>query len=151
MLSILAPLSPESITSLLESRLQMEPPGRKAAVIASFAQVAGLVSGRLGRDSLRLAMSEVGTPRDGDAPPVTARRATCKAVAEALAFQPGEQDAARAALPEGTTVVDAGGFGPARLWFQVQIDAFGESADPRQAAMVATARRELAEIDALLG
>ena len=31
-------------------------------------------------------------------------------------------------------------------WFQAQIDAWAGSTDPRQAAMVATAARELAEL-----
>lgn len=150
---VVAPLSHDSLSTLLSDRLDVQPEGRKAAVIASFSQVAALVGGRIGRDSLRLAMQEVSTPRDGDTPPITARRATCAAVAAALVFLPGELQAALdAALAApgraGDWTLDHGGFRPARLWFQAQIDAWEGSTDPRLAAMAATAARELAELPA---
>ena len=144
------PITPDYLTALLTERLEMGPPARKEAVVASFAQVAALCPDRLGRDSLLLAMRTVGVPREGDAPPVAARRATCAAIAAALEWQPGEMNAAYDALPPASAAngyaVDGGGFGPAEVWFQVQIDAWANSDDPRQKAMAATAARELEEI-----
>lgn len=147
---ILDPITPETLTALLQERLDLQPEARRQAVIASFAQVAALeaVNGHLGRESLWLAMRHVSTPREGDTPAIAARRTTCKAVADALAWQPGELDAAIEATPLVYPHIgrDMGGFGPARLWFEAQIQAFAESTDPRQVAMAATATRELSEL-----
>lgn len=150
MLRVLAPITPDYLTALLTERLQMEPPARREAVIASFSQVAALCPGRPGRDSLLLAMRTLGVPREGDTPPVVARRSTCAAVAEALEWRPGEMNAAYDALPAASAAngyaIDRGGFEPAEAWFQAQIDAWGLSSDPRLKAMAATAVRELEEI-----
>lgn len=151
MLTPLAPLTPEYIRLLLTDRLQMEPPARKAAVVTSFVQVAKLCGDRVGRDSLRLAMSDLATARDGDAPPVAARRTTCAAVAEALAFRPGELDAAMQAAPYSPGGINAGGYREAGFWFGAQVDAWTDSTDPRLVAMAATAKRELSEIEAVSG
>ena len=145
-----APITPDYLTPILTERLEIDPPARKTAVIASFVQVAALCPDRIGRDSLLLAMRTLGVPREGDTPPVAARRSTCAAVAAALEWQPGEMNAAYDALPAPSGpndyAIDGGGFGPAEVWFQVQIDAWANSEDPRQRAMAATAARELEEI-----
>ena len=146
--AILSPVHPELLRLLLDARIQMEPPARKAAVIASFVQVARLIPGKIGRDSLVLGMRVAATARDGDTPPVTARRATCAAVAEALKWRPGEMQQAfdDISLCADTPGINGGGLEDAAKWFQAQIDAWAGSQDPRLAAMAATAARELAEV-----
>ena len=112
----------------------ISPDGRKNAVAESVAQVEKLTGWK--GTAMIPAFRLLSVPKDGDAPPVAARRRT---LAEIVA----------AAEAAGAPVCAYNGSADVAHWFDVQIDAFGGSSDPRQAAMAATAEREFAELKAL--
>lgn len=104
------------------------PEGRANAIKATLTQIAGLYNAKnVAPRDLAAAFTLLGQDRDGDTPPVTARRATCRDIAAAMNLT-------------GGTAHQAG------VWFDAQVSAWCGSSDPRQRAMAETARRELAEI-----
>lgn len=113
------------------------PEGRANAIRFSLKQIAALRSvDSVSQASLADAFRYLAIPREGDTPPITARRATCAQLADAL--RPGGIDT----TGDQTRI-------SATPWFLAQIDAWTGSEDPRLAAMAATAARELAEIGEL--
>jgi hypothetical protein len=113
------------------------PEARGTAVRASFEQIATLPGADAADDAaVWEALRRLSVPREGDAPPVTARRTTLAQVVERVAGLCGTHSH----LTPDDSVEGA------RPWFQAQIDAWTSSTDPRQKAMAATAARELAEV-----
>lgn len=110
------------------------PEGRANAIRTSLNQIAALPGALTPsvRGALHGAFFALAISREGDTPPITARRATCADIAEGLV-----------ALGLPRTTGDGHAAAP---WFQAQIDAWGGSDDPRQRAMADTARRELSEL-----
>lgn len=110
------------------------PEGRAAAIRFSLNQIAALPGADVAPKDLAAAFLILGSggQADGDNPALSARRATCRDISRALE--------AAGHGPVG------GAAGRALGWFRAQIDAWSESADPRQRAMAATAARELAEL-----
>lgn len=119
------------------SRLPLPAPeGRANAIRASLAQIAGILKPHehMLLSTLAPAFAILGTPRLDDTPPIAARRATCRDLA--AAFIAAEH-------AEGYTPPPVS---HAYCWFRAQIGAWTGSADPRLAAMAATAARELGEL-----
>lgn len=124
-----------SLSTLIANSETILPAGRRAAMAATVEQIEGL--GKVPHmEALWAAFDRLAEPKAGDAPPVAARRKTCREFADLI----------KADL-HGLMGFD---FRPsdAAPWFQAQIDAWTGSTDPRQAAMAATATRELAELTA---
>ena len=124
-----------NLSTLVLASATILPEGRRSAMAGTVAQVERL-NPTVKMESLWAAFSRLAEPIEGDSAPVAARRRTCRELADLIkadmhglmTFQEAPSDAAP--------------------WFQAQIDAWTGSADPRQAAMAATAARELAEITA---
>ncbi len=109
----------------------IENPGRVTAMVNTFNQTLQWAPADLAPSDLAGAFNTLSAPRDGDSPPVAARRATCKLLASALA--------------EGNGVT----FGDGRKaveYFDNIVRALSLSEDPRHKAMYNTAAREAAEL-----
>lgn len=117
---------------------RLSPPPRATHTAATLRQIGDLVDGHdlppMVPGDLAAALSYVGIERLGDAPPVSARRATCRELA-ALASQLAESRADEPAAYPRTVVA---------VW-RAAADLLS-SEDPRQAAIATTLRREAQEL-----
>lgn len=105
--------------------------GRRAATAASFAQLAEIGGdASLTEADAKAGFSRLGTPQEGDTPPIAARRLTCRQVADLLC--PTTERPGRTARLASV--------------FEAVVTHFQGSDDPRQKAMAATAAREAAEL-----
>tara|TARA_R110000868_G_scaffold255275_3_gene511881 strand:- start:2594 stop:3085 length:492 start_codon:yes stop_codon:yes gene_type:complete len=105
------------------------PEGRRAAIIATFEQIAGLRNAANAAPTALLeAFHRLSVPQEGDAPPVVARRATLAEIVKGAGHVPSaEIDVQKAAW-----------------WFAAQLNEWKwkDEGDPRQKAMCSTAYRE---------
>lgn len=107
--------------------------GRRAATAATFAQFAQLAEEiPLTLEDAWVGFSRLGVLREGDTPPVQARRLTCRQVADLISQEP----------PLGGNPVALASV------FEAVAAHFLGSNDPRQKAMATTAAREAAELRA---
>jgi hypothetical protein len=114
----------------------LAPEGRAAATAATFRQLGDSAACdiHLTLADLVAGLELVAASRDGDPPPVAARRKTCAEIAELV------KPVAPGGNPECLAQV-----------FRCIESHFSRSTDPRQLAIATTAAREAAEIEAACG
>lgn len=119
----------------------LQPQARATATATTFRQFGDIAGSMpLTVADLVAGLEVIGRPGDSDPPPTSARRGTCREIAEL--FVPGNEQL-RAAL------FSPGSGDPRRLaaaWRAIA-SHFAGSADPRQATIVSTLTREILEIE----